>query len=61
MTAEALTPEEVFSIDTGCDGVFAIVDTARHGGWPVTLTDVEEHVRECRACSVVNHFVLEIR
>lgn len=60
-TAEALTQEEILDLDTSCDDMFLIVDTAKHGDWPVTITDTEEHVRECDWCSVSNHFVLEIR
>lgn len=37
-------------IDTTCDGMFLIVDTARHMGLEPDQEDVEQHVRECDYC-----------
>jgi len=42
---------EMDSIDTSeCDGLFLLIDTARHGGWIVTQDEVADHVAECGTC-----------
>lgn len=37
-------------IDTTCDGMFLIVDTARHNGWDVDPDEVQAHLAECGTC-----------
>lgn len=47
------TPAVVVDIDyttTRCDGFFLIFDTARQGGWPVSLSDIVAHMAECDDC-----------
>lgn len=38
------------ALDTTCDGLFLIVDTAQHDGWSVDEAEVKAHIRECAAC-----------
>jgi hypothetical protein len=39
------------NVDTSqCDGMFLLVDTARHGGWTVTAEEIYEHQAACGTC-----------
>lgn len=38
------------NLDTTCDGMFLIVDCARHMGLEPDQEDIEQHVRECADC-----------
>lgn len=33
-----------------CDGLFLLLDTARHIGFRRTDEEIREHIRECREC-----------
>lgn len=37
-------------METDCDGLFLIFDTARHNGWTVDQSEVTDHIAECTTC-----------
>jgi hypothetical protein len=41
-------------IESHCDGIFGILDTARHNGWGVKRHEVRAHVNECESCQEHN-------
>lgn len=45
-----MTTEEMNALDTSCDGMFFILDTAKHNGWTPDSAEIAEHIRECREC-----------
>lgn len=50
-----LTSDELFEItESECDGIFLILDAARHNGWSVKRSEIREHVAECRSCQREN-------
>jgi hypothetical protein len=53
-----LTCDEIFELSESCDGLFVITDPARHMGNTPSLSEVQEHVRECEFCTEVNNDVL---
>lgn len=56
-----MTDEELFDIREQCDGMFRILDTARHIGLSPKLTDVQDHVWECvEFCREQNSGILDI-
>lgn len=58
MTA-APGPIDHDALDTTCDGLFLIIDTARHNGFPPRDTDIREHIRTCRECFDANAGLIE--
>jgi hypothetical protein len=38
------------ALDTTCDGLFLLLDTARHNNVTATEEEVAEHIRECPEC-----------
>lgn len=37
-------------LDTTCDGLFTLLDTARHNGFTRDDTEIAEHIRDCADC-----------
>lgn len=37
-------------LDTSCDGLFLLLDTAVHNGLQVSDEEIRDHVRECNTC-----------
>jgi hypothetical protein len=42
------------ALNTTCDGLFLLVDTARHNGFTPDDADIREHIRTCPKCFDVN-------
>ena len=47
--------ELTYDIDTSelseeCDGMFLLLDTARHGGFRRTDQEIVEHIKDCEEC-----------
>lgn len=41
---------DVNELSEECDGVFGLLDTARHNGFRRTDAEIVKHIRECRPC-----------
>ena len=49
---------DVFELDTTCDELFGLVDTAKHNGFHRTDAELCEHIQGGRECCDVNGEVL---
>lgn len=46
-----MSPEiSTADLDTTCDGLFLLLDTAKHYGFTRDDAEIIEHIRECRDC-----------
>ncbi len=45
---------DTFELNTVCDGMGELLNTARHNGFKRTDAEIREHIRECRECFDVN-------
>jgi hypothetical protein len=51
----------VDALNTSCEGLFLIVDTAQHNGALPDLDDLNEHVYDCARCaSLGNRYALDV-
>lgn len=44
-------------LDTTCDGLFLILDTARHGGWVPDFEEVGQHIKSCMECTSLGNYL----
>jgi hypothetical protein len=51
--------ERIDRLSSGCDGLFLILDTAKHNGWRPNVKEIKEHIRECPECFQVNSDFLD--
>ncbi|MFD4858378.1 hypothetical protein [Streptomyces atratus] len=51
--------ERIDLLSSGCDGLFLILDTAKHNGRRPSEKKIKEHIRECAECFEVNSDFLD--
>jgi len=42
--------DTVAALEAACDGMFLLMDTARHNGFKRTQVEIRQHIRECETC-----------
>ena len=45
---------DVTELSEECDGMFILLDTARHNNFRRTDAEIVEHIRECQGCAERN-------